>query len=224
MFQEKMLKNFDLSHLYIIDDDVITLIDKMCPTIKSLTLKGNNLDLWFNQSISDVIIPFRFLTKLNLSRCCAVDTLSFLWQAPITLKELHLDFLSVVPADDFVQFIPVLSNQLTHLSMTHNIQLTKYDLVNILQRFWKLSYLNIVCTEYLTPGTCDTITRYCYNLEQFYFSLDFRIRDMKAWIALLGIELQHVEFTEEVNEKLQSYYEIENYYENGHNFDEVDDW
>ena len=47
---------------------------------------------------------------------------------------------------------------------------------------------------------------------------------MKTWITLLGIELEHVEFTEEVNKKLQSYYEIENYYENGHNFDEVDDW
>ena len=211
MYREKSLKNFDLSPFCIIDDDLISMIDQMCPTIKSVKLQGNNLDLWINQSIDDIILPFRFMTSLHLSRCPAVDSLQFLWQAPITLKELELDFL-FVPADDFVKYVPVLSNQLTSLTMTSNPQLTKYDLVNILQCFWKLEKLNIVDSEYLMPGTCQTIARYCYNLEKFYFSLDFHLSDMRAWIGLLGIDLQHLEFTQVVKQNLDSYLEIEDYY------------
>ena len=73
--------------------------------------------------------------------------------------------------------------------------------------------LNIVDSEYLTPGTVDTISRYCYNLEEFYFSMYFRVRDLKAWIDLLGRDLQHVVFTEDVNRNLETYYKIEGYYE-----------
>ena len=212
MYQEKSLKDFDLSPFCIIEDDFISMIDQMCPTIKHVKLQGNNLDLWINQTIGDIILPFRFLHSLTLSRCPAVDTLKFLWQAPITLKQLVLDFL-FVPADEFVRHVPVLSNQLTALSMTSNPQLTKFDLVGILQCFWKLEELNIVDSEYLTPGTCDTISRYCYNLEKFYFSLDFRLSDMRAWIGLLGIDLVHIEFTEVVKSNLKSYMEIEEYYQ-----------
>ena len=123
MFHEKSLKHFKLSHLAVVDDDLISLIDKMCPTIKSLEIHGNTFDLWFNQSIDDIITPFRFLNSLSISRCTAVDNLEFLWQAPITLRELHLDSLTP-PADDFVKYIPVLCNQLTKLSITRNPQLS----------------------------------------------------------------------------------------------------
>ena len=201
LYREKAFKHFNLSPFCIIEDDFITMLDQMSPTIKLVTLKGDNLDLWINQTIGDIITPFRFMTTLRLSRCPAVDTLQFLWQVPLTLKELELDFLSV-PTHDFVQYVPVLSNQLT-----------KYDLVNILQGFWKLDELNIVDSEFLTPSICETIYRYCYNLQKFYFSMNFRMSDMRAWIGLLGMDMEHVEFTEVENGQLETYLEIEAYYE-----------
>ena len=72
MLQERSLKNCNLSHLLFIEDDFIHMTDQMCPTLKSLNLQGNNLDLWINQSISGVITPFRFLISLDLLKCAAV--------------------------------------------------------------------------------------------------------------------------------------------------------
>ena len=164
LYKDKSFQNFDLSEFCVIDEDMIALIDQMCPTIKSVTLHGNFLDKWYDQSISDILLPFRFITSLLLSRSPAAESLQFLWQAPIMLKVLELDSLSV-PADDFVKYVPVLCNQLTSLAMPNNPQLTKYDLVQILQKFWKLDTLNIVNSEFLTPGTCATISHYCYTLR-----------------------------------------------------------
>ena len=48
MLQEISLKNCNLSHLFFIEEDYIHMIDQMCPTLKSLNLQGNNLDLWIN--------------------------------------------------------------------------------------------------------------------------------------------------------------------------------
>ena len=172
LYQEKTFKNFDLSDMFLVDDDFISMIDQMCPTIKCLTLRGDNLETWAFQCFADIILPFRFLHELHLTRAPVVESFKFLWQSPITLTVLTLDSL-YVSADQFVQFVPVLSNQLTSLSMASNPQLTKYDLVQILQKFWKLDTLNIVDSEYLTPGTCETIARYCYNLEKFLLHAQF---------------------------------------------------
>ena len=222
MYKERTLQNFDMSPLYHVDDDLINLINQMCPTIQSFNLQGNNLDLSLNQRFSDILLPFKFITSLRLSQCAAVDTLEFLLQAPHTLKILELDSL-FIPACEFTKFLPALSNQLVHLSITRNPQLKKYDLVNILQWFWKLTELNIVRTDYLTPGTCATISQFCYNLETFFFSQTFQMTDRKAWIDVLGQDLQHIAITDECNKCLQRYREIEQYYANGENYDELDD-
>ena len=92
--------------------------------------------------------------------------------------------LYLVPADEFVKCIPLLKNMLDALSITDTVQLTKYDLITILQGFWKLDHLNLRNTEYLTPGTRSTITTYCSNLDTFYFTMDFKVRDCRAWTAL----------------------------------------
>ena len=180
MLQHKCFKYFDLSDFCRVDEDLLQFIDKMCPTIKHLNLQGSFLDLWIGQSIGDVITPFRFLSSLRLSACSIVTTLDFLWFVSLTLKDLRLDFLHMCPADDFVKYVPVLSNQLTTLYVTRNYQMTKFDLVPMLQRFWKLEELNISHTDYITPGTCATVARYCYNLQKFYFTTSFKILDCKA--------------------------------------------
>ena len=226
MNQEGMLKKFDLSSLFFVDDDLIEMIGKVCSGIHSLHLQGNHLSLFFGQQISDIIMPFKFITSLSLSKCCEVYTLEFLRQAPSTLNKLELDCL-FISAQEFVQFVPAVSNQLTNLSITNNAQLSKYDLVNILQWFSKLRELNIVNTKHLTPGTCATIAQYCSNLEVFFFSLNFQLRDFRIWIDLLDGDLSHIEFSAECKRNLQSYYEIAQYYQNGQNmdalFDELND-
>ena len=220
MFKQKYFKYFDLSDFCFIDEEFVEFIDCMSPTIRHLNLQGSMLELWVNQSISDVISPFRFLSSLRLSTVSCVTTLDFLWFAPITLKDLRLDFLHMCPAQDFVQYVPILSNQLTTLYVTHNYHLTKYDIVPMLQRFNKLEVLYISDSDYITPGTCETIARYCYNLDKFYFTMNFRMRDCKAWIELLGMDLEHLEFSADVNSHLETYYYVENVYEcHGWDFD-----
>ena len=185
VYKQQGLENFDLSNFTLLDEDFLSLVDYMCPTIKHLKLEGTMLNLYFGQLFDDVISPFRFLTSLRLSKCTIVSDLQFVMYLSFMLKTLDLDRLFLVPADDFVRFVPILSNQLNTLRITGMVQLTKYDLVATLQRFHKLECLDICHTEYITSGTCVTIARYCYNLLEFYFTMEFKMRDCRAWTGLL---------------------------------------
>ena len=64
------------------------------------------------------------------------------------------------------------------------------------------------------PGTAYTISLYFYNLERFFFAMDFQVCYTKAWKDLLGCNLEHVEFTDKVNESLQLYFLIRQGMEN----------
>ena len=222
MAAEKQFQNFDLSFFTTINDDVLEFIEVITPAIKTLKIAGPLFDLEFCQTLYDVVTPFRFLTALKLSHTCVVLSLDFLAIAPVTLRHLQLDYLNMLPTIEFVHYVPVVANHLTVLEMRNNPQLTKYDLVNILQRFNVLEVLDICDSEYLTAGTCGTIACYCYNLDKFYFSMDFRPSDCKAWIQLLGMDFEHLEFTDEVYSRLTHYYKIEQQIDNGENYDFLD--
>ena len=209
IYAEKCLEQFDLSKFCLFAEDDVEVVEDLCPTIKHLTLKGDILNLQLFQRFEDIVAPFRFLRSLTLSKCPVVNTLEFVWFLPFTLRALHLDRLYLVPPDDFVKFVLMLKNILDGLSIAHMVQLTKYDLVNILKGFWKLDYLDLRHTEYLTLGTSGIIATYCYNLDTFYFTLDFKVKDCRAWTGLLGMDLEHITFTPEVYELLTTYYKIE---------------
>ena len=223
MYQEKSFKVFDLSHFCWVEDEVIQFIDKMAPTIKHVNLQGSIIDLWPDQIIDDIITLFRFMKSLRLSSCPIVDSLEFLSIAPLTLRDVELDALYLVPSDHFAKYVPYLSSHVTTLYVTRNPQLTKYDLVPMLQKFGQLEVLNITDSDYITPGTCTTVACYCYNLEKFFFSIDFRTHDTKAWVELLGMDLEHVEFSPTVNSQLETYYMLEKIYDcEGRVFDSDD--
>ena len=226
LYKEKGLEYFDLSNNTLIEEELLSLIDEMCPTMKHLKIEGNMLALYFGQHFEDIICPFRFLTSLRLSKSCIVDDMQFVLYLPFTLKSLDLDRLFQVPSDDIVRFLPYLSDQLDILCLTGMVQLTKYDLVAVLQHFHKLHTLDICDTDYITPGTCATIARYCFNLLEFYFTMEFRMRDCCAWIGLLGLDLQHVVFTELVNDHLKAYYRMEHDMDENGNaiYEDSEDW
>ena len=226
LYKEKGLQQFDMSNYTTIDEDMLSLINEMCPTIKHVKLEGTLLTLWFGQQFEDIICPFRFLTSLRLSKCSIICDMQFVMYLPFTLKSLDLDRLNVVPADEIVRFLPYLCDQLDILWLTGMLQPAKYDLVAILQHFHKLHTLDICDTEYITPGTCATIVRYCINLLEFYFTMEFKMRDCWAWTGLLGLDLQHIVFTEKVNECLESYFLMEcDMDENGDAiYEDSEDW
>ena len=217
MAAEKFFESFDLSFFHDISEEVLELVECISPSVKMLTIAGPQFDLYFGQTLYQVIMPFRFVNTLRLSHTCVVLSLDFLSMAPVTLRHLQLDFLHMLPAIEFICYVPFVARQLRVLELTNNPQLTKYDLVQILQHFSVLEELNICNTEYITPGTCGTIAQYCYNLECFYFSLDFRVSDTRAWTALLGIDLEHLDFTPEVYRNLNTFYELEKDMDEGAN-------
>ena len=173
MVKEQFFRHFDFPNIRWVEDDLPDFIHEICTSVREFKLVGDYLELSFGQTFSDIMMPFRFVTVISLQRCPSVLSLDLLSLAPLTLCKLELNYMYMLPASEFVRYIPVVSNQLTSLIMENNPQLTKYDLVNIVQRFTKLECPDIRDRDYITPGTADTISRYCYNSEHFYFTMDF---------------------------------------------------
>ena len=96
------------------------------------------------------------IKSLSLSQTLVFQDLNWLVYLPSTVSILQLDSLTM-PAMQFIRNIPPLSGQIVKLALTGNPQLTKYDLVNILQHFYQLEGLDIRHSEYLTAGTVGTI-------------------------------------------------------------------
>ena len=79
-----------------------------------------------------------YVLKENLVCACYISCSCIrIGKQSLYLKMICLH-VHMLPASDFVRYIPVLSNKLMFLIMTNNPQLTKYDLINIVQWCAKL--------------------------------------------------------------------------------------
>ena len=184
------------------DDGDFKFIKDFGHLVKVFVLQGFDLWLWPpQQSIVDIFSPLTNMTSLVMSRTDLPPSLRFLRLMPPTLVNLQLDNL-LFPPCNFITYLPHLKNQLDKLSLTNNLQLTCYHLVAILQHFWKLDTLAIRNSEFIRAGTCGTILTHCYNLQTFMFSLQFKIHDGRAWIDLVELDFQHVEFDQVVYDEV----------------------
>ena len=173
--------------------------------IDTFILQGN--DTWLmtlRKTFIDFMVPMSNLTTLVLSQTAVPYSLAFLIDAPKTLVCLQLDNLPF-PATEFITFLKPLGKQLDELALTSNSQLTCYNLVNILQYFWKLDKLDIRFSDYLQPGTVSTILRYCYNLQVFFFSSMFKCRDARAWVDIAECDYEYITFHDEFYDQLKSH-------------------
>ena len=109
-----MLKVFLHTLTCLVDEHDVEIIDAMSPTIKNIKLEDDILDLHLFKRFEDIIGPFTFLTSLHLSSCPVVQDLQFIWFFPFTIGSLDLDKLYLVPADEFVNCIPMLKKSAEH--------------------------------------------------------------------------------------------------------------
>ena len=144
------------------------------------------------------------LNMLVLSCTSIPISLDFMPLLPRSLVNLQLDHLKFSP-QGYITYLKPLGNQLDKLAITSASQLTSFNLVNILQHFWKLNKLDPRNTEYLGPGTVGTIMRFCYNLQTFYFSPTFRFRDSRTWIDLAEFDYEYVEFHQSFHDMLETH-------------------
>ena len=157
--------------------------------------------LWVvHNSFVDVLSPMCNLHTFALSRSSVPTTLRFLTLLPPTLRVLQLDCL-LFPAKEFIEFLPPLGSRLDKLALTSNDQLTKYDLVTILQHFGNLDTLDIRLTDFVCPGTVETILTYCPKLLVF-FSCDFRVRDARQWVEIADLNFRHVTYDDQFYKEL----------------------
>ena len=187
-------KMFDVSDMYSIEEKDHEILMSHGHRIDTFVLQGN--DTWLltvSKNFNDFMQPLTNLTALVLSCTCIPLSLDFLKLMPRTLVKLHLDNLGF-PAKEFIQYLRPLCNQLDDLAITSSSHLSCFDLVTILQHFWKLDKLDITHTDYLRPGTVGTILRYCYNLQVFYFSTILKCTDSRAWVDLVECDYDYVTF------------------------------
>ena len=201
---KKFIK-FDASDMYSIEDEDFELIETSGHAIDTFILQGN--DTWLltiGKNFNDFLRPMINLTTLVHSATAVPIDLSFLDEMPKSLVRLQLDMLNF-EAREFVTFLRPLTGQLDELAITSNSQLTCYDLVNILKWFWKLDKLDLRCTEYMRPGTVGTIFRYCYNLQVFFFSTNFKLSNSKAWVDLVECDYEYITFHDDFYKEVQAH-------------------
>ena len=150
---------------------------------------------------------FSNLRKVVISMASTPTSLSYLANLPPTVDDLTLDRL-LHPVSDFKLYMPDLAGQLQYLSMTRMFHFTKYDLLDILQSFSRLTFLDLTETERLTRGTVASILRECYNLQEFYFSHDMSSREAIAWLELVYLDYQYVTFPDIVYTMCDGFREI----------------
>ena len=195
-------KEFNASEFKELSQDDMAVIRTYGSKIKTFALKGDDMWLWVvRRSFWDVLAPMVNLHTLALSRTTCPATLRFLTLLPQTLRVLQLDCL-LYPAQEFIQFLPPLGPRLDKLALTGQDQLTRFDLVTILQHFSNLDTLDIRVSDYIRPGTAEAILNYCPKLLLFLFTTDFRVRDARAWVEVADLNFRHVTYDEQFYKEL----------------------
>ena len=196
------LKFFNASEFEELSAKEMAIIRLNGQHVTEFMLKGD--DMWFwavTNSFADVIAPFVNLTTFALSRSTVPVSLRFLRILPNTLRVLQLDCL-LFPAQEFITYMPPLGQHVTTLALTGNDQLTRYDLVNILQHYQQLEALDIRISDFIRSGTAESILRYCPLLHIFLFTTEFRVSEARAWVQLADENFGHVIYDKAFYEEL----------------------
>ena len=201
-----VFEEFDPSEIGSLTDADLENLQEVGFNVKRFALTGNDFDLdVMVMSFVGLLKFFPNLTSFELTRTidvpCCLQVLKYLPKSVTYLKLHNTSF----PAVSYIKYLPPLAPQLDRLSLTLIPPLTKYDLVNILQHFSRLDWLDIRGTDFIRPGTAMTIMRYCYNLQTFLFDTEFRVTDSQEWLDLVEFDFQHVHYSDKFYEEIESY-------------------
>ena len=200
----------DVSNLGQISFSTFVILKKLCITGRELRLMGSSFLAPCFESGYDlrhIAHSFRNLRKVVISMASSPTSLSYLANLPASVDDLQLDRL-LHPISEFKLYLPELKGQLQFLSLTRMFHFTKFDLVEILQHFNMLTYLDLTETERLTRGTVEALLTYCYNLQEFVFSHDMSSRDALGWLDIVYLDYQHVTFPDRVYKMCEAFKEI----------------
>ena len=212
---EAVQKNYlvsvaDVSNVGQIDFSTLVILKKLTTSVTELRLLGSSfLAPCFETGydLSHLTRCFSNLRKVVISMASTPTSLSYLANLPPTVDDLTLDRL-LHPVSEFKLYMPDLARQLQYLSLTRMFHFTKFDLVDILQNFHMLTFLDLTETERLTRSNVAAILRNCYNLQEFYFSHDMSSREAIAWLELVYLDYQYVTFPDIVYTMCDGFREI----------------
>ena len=139
----------------------------------------------YGYDLKHITASFTHLNKVVVSMASTPTSLNFLGDLPPTVTDLTLDRL-LHPISEFKLYLPGLASQLDNLGLTRMFHFTKFDLIDILQSFSRLYFLDLTETERLTRGTVETILSQCYNLQEFQFSHDY-VQQRCHWLVRNGL-------------------------------------
>ena len=139
----KVFTNFDASDLYSIVEEDYNILKSCGHAIEMFVLHGN--DTWpmtLNKTFVDFTKTLTHITGMVISKTVVPLSLDFLAHVPPTLVNLQLNHLNF-RATEYIRYLKPLGCQLDALTITSASNLTCFDLVNILQKFWKLDKLDL---------------------------------------------------------------------------------
>ena len=179
------LANFNASHL------ISTRIDHMfgyLSILKNLGVQITRLKfdrnstfmLMFQAHIPDMSTFLPNLVDLFIRRSGNVHHLHFLKQQR-HLKKLTLENVGASPVE-FRNALTDMGTQLLKLSLAHNPQISKCDIMQIVKQCDNLEFLDVTGTQPLCPTAVHAIILLCPRLRTFIFTPHDEESDAHTWV------------------------------------------
>ena len=187
------MKVFDASKLLSSRDfDVyIDTLEQIGHDITTFRVARNFNFMWrLTARVPDFCTLMPNLHTIELSNVSTIMDLRFLKDLP-RLKSITLESITV-DAKEFTDMLPPFADQLESLSIPRNINLSVYDIVQIVQSMSKLKFLDISESGFIRVGTAQTILTYCKDLTTLWCSPDFWLDDAVAWCETVQLDFHHI--------------------------------
>ena len=199
MQDRKCWYRVDLSEISTLSIDIHVRFLMFPSWTKIFIMQGSKyLDLY---TIEEILAPLTSLKTVILNGNFNFSSLHFLTCLP-NLTKLEIDNCHSLNPYCFVHQLPKYGQDLVHLSLNGNDQLTKHDLIKMAKALPNFKYLSIMGCDCLPPGRAETVLSNCTNLKTFNFSSHFFLDDAKAWVSLLEDKFPNVKYSQETQKQI----------------------
>ena len=160
-----------------------------------------------NPSLNSILFSMYNVVKLNLSGCKIIHNVDFL-QIMYQLRELNLSECPGMSTSSLIRSVPTLSTLRDFICRGNDVRVTAFSIYRCVRDLSNLQLLDMCDSGTMRPWLARKLCRFCTGLQKFYFttywSLDTDLSKV-SWYKLVRRKYPHIEFTQQVLNKVSEY-------------------